>query len=82
MGWPTEVPSRSRRPEAVPSLRLMDATGALVMMWAPASRAAKARRCVTVPMPPRTTIHVPSDPGSLHYWAPANPSSLTLGSIH
>jgi hypothetical protein len=44
----------------------MRSTGAVVWMAAPACRAAVARRCVTTPIPPSTTIHVPPEPGSRH----------------
>lgn len=41
-------------------------TGRPVCILAPARMAAAARRWVTAPMPPATTIHVPSAPGSRH----------------
>ena len=37
-----------------------------VWILAPARMAAAASRCVTVPMPPPTTIQVPSEPGRRH----------------
>ena len=44
----------------------MACTARPVSIPAPASRAAAAKRCVTVPMPPLTIIQVPSLPGSRH----------------
>ena len=41
-------------------------TGVCVRIVAPASTARRASSLVTRPMPPSTTIHVPSDPGRRH----------------
>lgn len=63
-GW--WAPSSVRTPQTRAPSRRTSRTGELVEIVAPAAVAARSRRDVRVPMPPRRIIQVPSAPGRRH----------------
>ena len=63
---PSSRPSSSATPRTAPPSTRIRVTRWPVSIAAPAARAASPMRAVTVPMPPRTSMNVPSEPGRRH----------------